>query len=182
MSRLASRTPKGCLLRSFAAPSPRCAAPSGTRLLSTEKKKPEQDGPSFKGQMLESIADRLSRERKERELAAMSRPENAASRNWGITGMIILTALGCYYMGTKYPRDVDPNSTLPLSATRPPKHETGKASWKPPGPTSPTWWARKTSAPRTAIWNTMLHPIGPRIRPIPPNGPFALYIPLPQRR
>jgi hypothetical protein len=36
--------------------------------------------------MLESIADRLTRERKERELAAMSRPENAASRNWGITG------------------------------------------------------------------------------------------------
>jgi D-lactate dehydrogenase (cytochrome) len=30
-------------------------------------------------------------------------------------------------MGTKYPRDVDPSSTLPLSATRPPKHETGKA-------------------------------------------------------
>lgn len=41
--------------------------------------------------------------------------------------MLIFTAASCWYMGMKYPRDPDPASTLPLNATRPPKHKTGKA-------------------------------------------------------
>lgn len=33
----------------------------------------------------------------------------------------------CYYLGTKYPRDVDPASTLPLNATQPPRHNVAPA-------------------------------------------------------
>lgn len=69
----------------------------------------------------------MERDRAERERAARERQESASSRNWAFTFMLVFTAFGCYYMGTKFPRDPDPASTLPLNSTRPPKHKTGKA-------------------------------------------------------
>lgn len=42
--------------------------------------------------------------------------------------MIVFTAVGCWYMGTKMPRDVDPSSTLPLSQSPSPRHDTGKTN------------------------------------------------------
>jgi D-lactate dehydrogenase (cytochrome) len=41
--------------------------------------------------------------------------------------VLAFTAFACWYIGTKYPHEADPASTLPLNATRPPKHKTGKA-------------------------------------------------------
>lgn len=49
--------------------------------MSTEKGR----GPSFKGQMMESITARLAREKAEREKAALERAESASSRNFAFT-------------------------------------------------------------------------------------------------
>ncbi|KAJ9150299.1 MICOS complex subunit MIC60 [Pleurostoma richardsiae] len=103
----------------------RCAAlggNGGTRLMSTEKQ-----GGSFKGQMLESISSRIAREKAERERVAKERITSASSRNAATTFMVLFAGIACYYMGTKYPHDPDPNSTLPLDATRAPKYKLGKA-------------------------------------------------------
>lgn len=46
---------------------------------------PQKSGPSFQGQMLESISSRIARERKEREKFALERATSSGSRNWAIT-------------------------------------------------------------------------------------------------
>jgi hypothetical protein len=42
-------------------------------------------GPSFKGQMMESITARMEREKAEREKAALERADSASSRNFAFT-------------------------------------------------------------------------------------------------
>lgn len=86
MSRLATRPPK-CLLRAPALAARRCA---GTRFLSGDNKprivsSEKDNGPSFKGQMMESIAARMEREKAERDRAAREKSLSAAPRNWGVT-------------------------------------------------------------------------------------------------
>ncbi|KAH6657185.1 hypothetical protein BKA67DRAFT_513771 [Truncatella angustata] len=88
----------------------------------------ERDGPSFKGQMLESIQTRIAREKQERAKFAAQRQNTAGSRAWGITFMFVAGALGSYYLGTLSPRDIDPNSTIPLSQSRAPRYNLGKAN------------------------------------------------------
>ncbi|KAB5549710.1 hypothetical protein GE09DRAFT_181680 [Coniochaeta sp. 2T2.1] len=105
----------------------RCAPAAAGRWASTEQP-PQQDGSSFKGQMMESIAARMQREKAERERAARMRQQSSGSRNWTVSFMLLTTAIGCWYLGTKYPRDIDPSSTLPLSASPAPKHDTGKTN------------------------------------------------------
>ncbi|KAK8058060.1 D-lactate dehydrogenase (cytochrome) [Apiospora phragmitis] len=94
-------------------------------------------GPSFKGQMLESISSRIARERKEREKFAAQRENAAGSRNWAITftnrpsslcAVFVAGVTGAYWMGTLSPHDPDPYSTAPLSQARPLRHNLGKAN------------------------------------------------------
>ncbi len=87
----------------------------------------DHDGRSFRGQMLESISARMAREQAERERAAQQRQTTASARNAATTFMLFCVGVACYYMGYKMPRDADPESTLPLAATRPPRHHTGRA-------------------------------------------------------
>ncbi|KAI0003468.1 hypothetical protein F4779DRAFT_601946 [Xylariaceae sp. FL0662B] len=134
MSRLASRAAHPGL-RSLRAPSSanpgrgvsRSIALAGNvRTYATEKNEPS--GPSFKGQMLESITSRIAREKAERERFARQRQETATARRWATTFVVLSVTLGSYYLGTITPRDVDPNSTLPLADTRDPKHKNDKAN------------------------------------------------------
>ena len=87
----------------------------------------EADPRSFRGQMLESISSRMAREKAERERMARERQDSASSRNAATTFMLFCVGVACYYLGTKMPQDPSPASTLPLSATRPPRHRTHAA-------------------------------------------------------
>lgn len=97
---------------------------TAARCYATDK----QDGSSFKGQMLESVQSRIAREKQERAKFAAERQTTAGSRAWGITFMFVAGVLGSYYLGTLSPRELDPNSTVPLSQAHPPRHNLGKAN------------------------------------------------------
>lgn len=94
MSRLAGRTPKG-LGQSLNAPVPigarrptclalRSVSPMA-RYASTENNKPRFSGPSFKGQLTQSIMKRIQQERADMERVAMTRAESPAARNFTLT-------------------------------------------------------------------------------------------------
>lgn len=102
-----------------------CAAQAG-RCMSSSRK------PSFKGQMLESITARMEREKKELAAAARER-ESRKGHNAAVTVFVLGASIVAFYCGYKYPRDVAPESTLPLSAARPPNHNVApkelEAAW-----------------------------------------------------
>lgn len=77
--------------------------------------------------MLESISSRMAREKLERERMAKQRQDSASARNAATTFMLFCVGVACWYMGYKMPRDPDPASTLPLSATIAPRHRSGRA-------------------------------------------------------
>lgn len=85
--------------------------------------------------------------------------------------VLVATALGCYYMGTKYPRDIDPSSTLPLDRTRPPKYETSKmkmeAAWADfvvvVGKENVSTTGAALDSHATSDWSS--HQAGPKERP-----------------
>ncbi|CCC05971.1 hypothetical protein SMACR_00187 [Sordaria macrospora] len=84
---------------------------------------------SFKGQLTESVTQRLEREQAERIRMAAYRDSRAGWNNFSLTGLLILTAGLGWLVGTQYPRgDISPDSTLPLAKTTPPRHDTGKAN------------------------------------------------------
>ncbi|KAI9047436.1 hypothetical protein LZ554_008155 [Drepanopeziza brunnea f. sp. 'monogermtubi'] len=109
-----------------------CLRVAGRRWESTERPSPEQlaEGnlhgqgrPSFKGQLYESAAGRLERERAEQARFQKQRNEGAGGRNSALTFVIISTALGGYYFGTLSTPAPSNASTLPLSQTKAPKHD-----------------------------------------------------------
>ncbi|KAK4155576.1 mitochondrial D-lactate dehydrogenase 1 [Chaetomidium leptoderma] len=136
MSRLAGRMPKG-LAQSLTAPTTAAAAARRptclalrtvpARFSSSENNGPRSSGPSFKGQLTHSIMKRLQRERSDLERMARTRPESKMARNFSLTFVLFFVGSVSWFMGYQYPRDVDPNSTLPLNATRPPKFKLNPA-------------------------------------------------------
>ncbi|KAI8963665.1 D-lactate dehydrogenase mitochondrial precursor [Daldinia sp. FL1419] len=130
MSRLACRSTHAALRcvgvpRPLRISSPCVASVRSARPYATERK---DQGSSFQGQMLESISSRIAREKAEREKFAKERQELAGTRRWATTFVVLGTALGSYYLGTKAPRDVDPASTLPLALVRDPKYKNDKSN------------------------------------------------------
>ncbi|KLU81344.1 D-lactate dehydrogenase [Magnaporthiopsis poae ATCC 64411] len=85
-------------------------APVGARLSSTDNGK-----PSFKGQMMQGITQRMAKEKADRERMERERQTSAPARNAATSFVILFAAAVAYYMGTKLPRDPDPASTVPLS-------------------------------------------------------------------
>ncbi|KAK0631635.1 hypothetical protein B0T14DRAFT_419809 [Immersiella caudata] len=77
--------------------------------------------------MVESISQRLQREKADLERLGHLHEGTGAGRNWAITFMLAFVGGISFIIGTKYPRDPDSASTLPLNATQPPNHKTGKA-------------------------------------------------------
>ncbi|KAF7549817.1 hypothetical protein G7Z17_g6133 [Cylindrodendrum hubeiense] len=81
-------------------------------------------GRSFQGQVMGSIGSRLRREREQREQYEEWRNMTDPSRNWMMT-IVFLSGIGIsYWLGTYWPTEPEPVSTLPLSKTKPPKHNT----------------------------------------------------------
>ncbi|KAL1898549.1 D-lactate ferricytochrome c oxidoreductase [Sporothrix stenoceras] len=142
VARCASSTPS--LRRTFASKPPGNNTPTPSNPSSSSSNKPSQstqqnrrnaagtpnvdaDGRSFRGQMLESIGARMAREKAEREKIAKERQDTASSRNAATTFMLLFVGVACYYLGTKIPQEPSSDSTLPLSATRAPRHRTSRA-------------------------------------------------------
>ncbi|KAH8734771.1 hypothetical protein BGZ61DRAFT_342459 [Ilyonectria robusta] len=81
-------------------------------------------GRSFQGQVMGSIGSRLRREREQREQYEEWRNMTDPSRNWMMT-FVFLSGVGIsYWLGTYWPTEAEPVSTLPLSKTIAPKHNT----------------------------------------------------------
>ncbi|PVH86562.1 hypothetical protein DL98DRAFT_449704 [Cadophora sp. DSE1049] len=93
----------------------------------------ETQGRTFKGQLYESAAVRLERERAEQARFSKQRNEGAGGRNSALTFVIIATALGGYYFGSRSAPTLSTASTVPLSAATPPKHDVSgsnmEAAW-----------------------------------------------------
>ncbi|KAL2260400.1 hypothetical protein VTK26DRAFT_5592 [Humicola hyalothermophila] len=132
MSRLAGRRmPKGLAARPqqgfLTAPPATCLALrtvparfSSTGGNNQTPQMPRFAGPSFKGQLTHSIMKRLARERADLERMARARPESRLARNFSLTFVLFFVGSVSWYLGYKYPRDLDPKSTLPLGTTKPP--------------------------------------------------------------
>jgi D-lactate dehydrogenase (cytochrome) len=86
------------------------------------------DEKSFKGQLYESVNQRLERERAEQERFAKARGESGRGRVAATTFALLATAGGCYYLGTLVPADGPATSTSPLSTCQPPKHNVAPAN------------------------------------------------------
>jgi D-lactate dehydrogenase (cytochrome) len=133
MSHLASR-PSAALVRRSCTAS-RTAPRSPTLSVQARSYASDQkgSGPSFQGQMLESISSRIAREKAEREKFAKQRQDSAGARRWATTFVVLAASLGSYYLGTLAPHDPDASSTLPLALSRDPKHNNDKnnleAAW-----------------------------------------------------
>ncbi|QUC18122.1 uncharacterized protein UV8b_02363 [Ustilaginoidea virens] len=81
-------------------------------------------GRSFQGQVMGSIGARLRREREQREEYERWRNMTDPSRNWMVTFFFLSSISVAYYLGTFWPREPEPDSTLPLSKVKDPKHNT----------------------------------------------------------
>ncbi|KAL8710110.1 MAG: hypothetical protein Q9220_005193 [cf. Caloplaca sp. 1 TL-2023] len=88
----------------------------------------EQNQRTFAGQLYESTAERVKRERAEQERFASLRNESRGGRSAALTGVVVSASLLCYFLGTKAYRPPSSASTLPLAATQPPYHATGQAN------------------------------------------------------
>ncbi|KAA6414782.1 MAG: D-lactate dehydrogenase (cytochrome) [Lasallia pustulata] len=88
---------------------------------------------SFRGQLYESTAQRIQRERAEQQRFAKDREESSTSRAFATTFAILAASLGCYWLGSMNPTPLPTTSTVPLGSTDPPKHDTSpsnlQAAW-----------------------------------------------------
>ncbi|RGP74808.1 d-lactate dehydrogenase cytochrome [Fusarium longipes] len=81
-------------------------------------------GRSFQGQVMGSIGARLRREKEQRAQYEEWRNLTDPTRNWMMT-FVFLSGVGIsYWLGTYWPREPEPSSTLPLGKTTAPKHNT----------------------------------------------------------
>ncbi|KMU72608.1 D-lactate dehydrogenase [Coccidioides immitis RMSCC 3703] len=92
-----------------------------------------EERPTFKGQLYESTQQRIQRERAELERYARMQKDSSALRNTAITFTVLVTALGCYYLGSLRPAALPESSTTPLYSAPKPHHDTSpgnlQAAW-----------------------------------------------------
>ncbi|KJZ77362.1 hypothetical protein HIM_03086 [Hirsutella minnesotensis 3608] len=152
--------------------------------LEPEKPKPTahrggdaQLSKSFQAQVTGSIVTRLRREREQRQQYERWRDMTDPSRNWTIT-FVFLTSVGiAYWLGTYWPRGPDPSSTLPLSKTQAPPHNTKlenmQAAWadfvKIVGQDNVSTLETDIAHHSTSSWSTH--------RPQPSEKPFCVVFP-----
>ncbi|KAK0664592.1 hypothetical protein QBC41DRAFT_328444 [Cercophora samala] len=103
---------------------PSSSTASETKSATTRK---PSSGPSFKGQLTQSITKRIQRERDDLKRLSHMRPQNSVGRMMGMTFVLFSVGAISYWCGLKYPKEADPASTLPLAATKPPKHNLNPA-------------------------------------------------------
>ncbi|KAF4978949.1 hypothetical protein FZEAL_4746 [Fusarium zealandicum] len=123
------RSPRTAGPRSSRLPSAAAVRSYATDLEPERPKAPRQGnetklGRTFQGQVMGSIGARLRREREQREQYEQWRNITDPSRNWMMT-FVFLSGVGiAYWLGTYWPREAEPTSTLPLSKTKEPRHNT----------------------------------------------------------
>ncbi|KAM4058538.1 FAD binding domain-containing protein [Hirsutella rhossiliensis] len=172
-------------LRSFRAAA--AAAPTTVRCYGTEiepdKSKSLRQGNeaklgrSFPGQVMGSIGARLRREREQREHYEKWRDLTDPAMNWMTTFMFLSSVGIAYWLGTYWPREPDPGSTLPLSKTRKPPHNTKlenmRAAWadfiKIVGLDNVSTLETDLEHHATSAWSTH--------RPKPDEKPFCVVYP-----
>ncbi|KAL6862954.1 D-lactate ferricytochrome c oxidoreductase [Amphichorda felina] len=81
-------------------------------------------GRTFQGQVMGSIGARLQREREQRERYEHWRHMTDPARNWSLTFFVVSCIGISYWLGTYWPREEEPVSTLKLSKTKSPEHNT----------------------------------------------------------
>jgi len=91
---------------------------------------------SFRGQLYNSVSDRIKRENADTARFAAYREQKRAAKGggqWVIPVVLAGGALIGYIYGSQQPRAVDPASTLPLARAERPRHDTSRsnleASW-----------------------------------------------------
>ncbi|KAI9783180.1 MAG: D-lactate ferricytochrome c oxidoreductase [Peltula sp. TS41687] len=105
-----------------------------TAFFSTAKEKkepPPERARSFEGQLYESTARRVERERAEQRRYAQERGDDNAGRPAALTFVILAASLTCYYLGTRTKAPPAPTSTAPLAETTPPKHNVSVSNLQP---------------------------------------------------
>ncbi|EME83353.1 uncharacterized protein MYCFIDRAFT_174809 [Pseudocercospora fijiensis CIRAD86] len=99
---------------------------AGKRFYATEKKGEERE--TFKGQLYQSTHERVQREKEEQARFAAQREEQKAASSSGAWFIPVVGALGGWFIGKQSPAEASPRSTLPLSATKTPRHDTSPAT------------------------------------------------------
>lgn len=93
----------------------------------------QEEGRSFKGQLYESTAQRLQRERAEQARFAKQRELGSGGKSASLLFAVLFAAAAGYWAGTLKPPKPDTNSTVPLAATQAPEHNTAptnlQAAW-----------------------------------------------------
>ncbi|OCK87904.1 uncharacterized protein K441DRAFT_670048 [Cenococcum geophilum 1.58] len=93
----------------------------------------QEEGRSFKGQLYESTAQRLQRERAEQARFAKQRELGSGGKSASLLFAVLFAAAAGYWTGTLKPPKPDTNSTVPLAATHAPEHNTAptnlQAAW-----------------------------------------------------
>ncbi|KEQ67270.1 FAD-binding domain-containing protein [Aureobasidium melanogenum CBS 110374] len=100
-------------------------APRAVRRVGRRGYASEEEAKSFKGQLYDSTAQRLQRERADQLRFAEIRAAQKSSGGspvWMVPLVLLTGALGGYIAGQQAPADPAPTSTLPLAAASPPKH------------------------------------------------------------
>ncbi|KIY02416.1 uncharacterized protein Z520_02554 [Fonsecaea multimorphosa CBS 102226] len=95
--------------------------------LEEQSKGDAKENLSFRGQLYQSTADRLKRERASEEQyikAASSRGGGAGGRTLSLSFVILSVAAAAYYLGKRGERPLDASSTTPLPRAQPPQHDT----------------------------------------------------------
>ncbi|KAI9753961.1 MAG: hypothetical protein M4579_004921 [Chaenotheca gracillima] len=117
---------------SFAQSRSAWGGPASARFYNTSRRlSAEQEptpGKSFKGQLHESITQRLERERAEQQRFANQRMQSSGGRNAAITFVILASSGTFYYLGTLGVTEPSSASTTPLSVSRPPRHDVTKSN------------------------------------------------------
>ncbi|KAI9837007.1 MAG: hypothetical protein M1819_000656 [Sarea resinae] len=114
------RRPLGAPGRLSQAPVAASSWRSGCRRFLTTSR--DEEGKSFKGQLYDSTAQRVRREREEQRRFAHERSESSGGRNAALTFVILSSSLGCYWLGSLNPTAPSDKSTTPLVAAEPPHH------------------------------------------------------------
>ncbi|KAF2813064.1 d-lactate dehydrogenase-like protein [Mytilinidion resinicola] len=93
----------------------------------------KEEGRSFKGQLYESTAQRIQKEREEQARFATKRQLGSGGRGASMLFVVAFSTAVGYYAGTQAPPEATTTSTTALAATTPPKHDTSpgnlQAAW-----------------------------------------------------
>lgn len=108
---------------------PLCTPRSSVRSYATKRNAEERE--SFKGQLYQATHERVQREREEQSRFARHREATKNARDgapWIVPFVLAVGAVSGWFYGKQTPAAPPSTSTLPLSQTKPPQHDTSPAT------------------------------------------------------